>query len=238
MLAKNLVIDYVRLPEAQGADQRRGYRQADYDASGNVNLARRVMFKPMQRLFNQDKRLPLRYCPIQVELELVNSKADAVTTESWEGHQNGINWDISDIQCKCDFLTLGNSLDNGYASHLLSGRSLPINLNTWNHTNQSTGNDQKLSAYITRAATRLKSIFVTLHKPDGVAYKQANDFTTLQALVLNCLWLMSIHKIQIGSELIPEYPVTSVTESFMQLKKTAGRALKCIQVGVVLVNVS
>ena len=131
--------DYVRLPEAQGADQRKGYRQTDYDVSGNVNLARRVTFKPMLGLFNQDKLLPLRYCPIQIELELANSQADAVITESWEGHQNGVNWDISDIQCKWDLLTLDNSLDNEYASHLLSGKSLPINFNTWNHTNQSTG---------------------------------------------------------------------------------------------------
>ena len=81
-------------------------------------LARRVMFKPMLGLFNQDKLLPLRYCPLQIELELVNSQADAVTTETAEGFSNGANWGSSDIQCKCDLLTLGNSRDNEYASHL------------------------------------------------------------------------------------------------------------------------
>ena len=86
--------------------------------------------------------IPLRYCPIQIELELVNSQADAVTTETAEGFQNGANWDISDIQCKCDLLELDSSPSNEYASHLLSGKSLPINFNTWNHTNQSTGNDK------------------------------------------------------------------------------------------------
>ena len=64
-------------------------------------LARRVMLKPKLGLCNQDKLLPLRYCPIQIELELVNSQADAVTTETAEGFSNGANWDISDIQCKC-----------------------------------------------------------------------------------------------------------------------------------------
>ena len=34
------------------------------------------------------------------------------------------------------------------------------------------------------------------------------------------------NQIQIGSKLIPEYPVTSVTESYMQFKKTVGRAFK------------
>ena len=139
--------DYVRLPEAQSDDQRKGYRQTDYDVSGNVSLARRVIFKPMLGLFNQEKLLPLRYCPLQIELELVNSQADAVTTESWEGHQNGFNCDISDIQCKCDLLTLDNSLGNEYASHLLCRKTLPINFNTWNHTNQSTGNDKLHGSY-------------------------------------------------------------------------------------------
>ena len=146
--------DFVKGEAAQAADERKGYRQDDYDRPGNVYLARRVQFKPMLGIFNQEKVTPLRYCPIQIELELVNQHADAVTTETSNGFQNGTNWDISDIQCKCDLLELDSSLSNEYASHLLSGKSLPISFNTWNHTNQSTGNDN-FSAHITRAVTRL-----------------------------------------------------------------------------------
>ena len=109
------------------------------------------MFKPMLGLFNQEKLLPLRYCPLQIELELINYQADAVTLENAEGFINGANRDISGIQCKCDLLTLDNPLDNEYVSHLLSGKSLPINFNTWNHTNQPIGNDNIFSAHVTRA---------------------------------------------------------------------------------------
>ena len=66
----------------------------------------------MLGLFNQEKLIPLRYCPIQIELELVNSQADAVTTAAVEGFTNGVNRDISDIQCKCDLLELDSSLQN------------------------------------------------------------------------------------------------------------------------------
>ena len=121
-----------------------------YDRSGNVNLARRVMFKPMLGLFNQEKLHPLRYCPFQIELELVNYQADAVTLKAQKVPLMvliGILV-ISNVH-KCDLLTLDNSLDNEYASHLLSGKSLPINFNTWNHTNQSTGNENNYSAHIT-----------------------------------------------------------------------------------------
>ena len=151
--------DFVKGDAAQAADKRRGYRQTGYDLSGNVGLSRRVQFKPMLGLFNQEKLIPLRYCPIQIELELVNQQSDAVTIETAEGFQNGGNWDISDIQCKCGLLDLDSSLSNEYASHPLSGKGLPINFNTWSHTNQSTGLDKNFSAHITRAVTRLKSIF-------------------------------------------------------------------------------
>ena len=45
--------DFVKGAAAQAAGQRKGCRQTGYDISGNVGLARRVMFKPMLGLFNQ-----------------------------------------------------------------------------------------------------------------------------------------------------------------------------------------
>ena len=45
---------FVKGAAAQAADQRKSYRQTDYDLSGNVGLARRVMFEPMLGLFNQE----------------------------------------------------------------------------------------------------------------------------------------------------------------------------------------
>ena len=98
---------------AQTADERKGYRQTDHDLSSSVGLARRVQFKPMLGLFSQEQLIPLRYCPIQIELELVNQQADAVTLEATSGFSTGVNWDISDIQCKCDLLELDSSLSNG-----------------------------------------------------------------------------------------------------------------------------
>ena len=179
----------------------------------------------MLGLFNQEKLIPLRYCPIQIELELVNQQADAVTTETSNGFQNGANWDISDMQCKCDLLELDSSLSNEYASHLLSGKSLPMNFNTWNHTNQSTGLDKNFSAHITRAVTRLKSIFITLHKPDNVTYKQVNDFYH-PCTDNGQLTLANEHsyQVQIGAKLVPECPVSSLAESYSQLKETVGRS--------------
>ena len=216
--------DFVKSEEAQPSDDRKAYRQDDCDLSGNVNLSRRVMFKPMLGLFNQAKLIPLRYCPIQIGLELVNSQADAVTIGPTNGFSNGVNWDISGMQCKCDLLELDSSLSNEYASHLLSGKSLPINFNTWNHTNQSTGLDKNFSAHTTRAVTRLKSIFITLHKPDNVTYKQVSRASNhiKFRLVLNSFLSVLL--------VLCQNPIAS-------LRKLLGEVSKCILHGIALVSI-
>ena len=61
-----------KYPETS-TDSRSTYRAKDYDKSGLVTVSRRIIFKPLFGLSNQDKLLPLRYCPIQIELELVNN---------------------------------------------------------------------------------------------------------------------------------------------------------------------
>ena len=124
------------------------YRSGDVDKSGSVFQSRRVVFTPMFGLLHQVKLLPLRYCPLQIEPELVNNGADSVHVGSYNGETHTANWDMTDIQINCDLLTLDNSLENEYASHLLSSKTLPINFSTWNHTNQSTGNAKEfLSTY-------------------------------------------------------------------------------------------
>ena len=206
-------------------DNRKEYRSGDYDKSGLIYASRRVLFKPLFGLLNQDKLLPLRYCPIQIEFELVNSGADAVHVGSYNGETHTANWDITDAQVKCDLLTLDNSLENEYASHLLSGKTLPINFSTWNHTNQSTGNDNNFSANINRALTRLKPVFITLHNTDTAWYKQANNFShPTVSSQSDAYGIADEHQfqVQIGSKLIPEYPVNSLAESLSQLRKTVG----------------
>ena len=123
---------------------RKVYRVSDWDEAGTIEQPRTVLFKPMLGILAQEKLIPLRYCLPTIELELVSSASDCM----FVGVQNGLTstdqWGISDIQCKMDLLTLDSSLQNEYASHLLSGKSLPINFSSFNHTNQSTNGDKTL----------------------------------------------------------------------------------------------
>ena len=111
-------------------------------------------------IFNQDKYLPVKYCPITIELELVNQYSDSARADMSQ------LWSIEDVQLKCDMITLDNQLDNSYAEHLLSGKSIPISYTSYT-TSQQVCSGDATNVNISRSLTRLKSIFVTVYKPPG-----------------------------------------------------------------------
>ena len=99
-----------------------------FDEPLGANAEKVVCFTPMGVLLSQEKYLPIRYCPLQVELELVTNANDAFAPG---GSLANAYFELSDVQVKVDLVTLDNWLDNEYAQHLLSGRSLPINFSTF-----------------------------------------------------------------------------------------------------------
>ena len=135
------------------------------------NKGRIVAFTPLSGILNQDKYLPIRYAPIQIELEVVSNAADAVNTSG----STSTNWNISDVQLQCDVISLDNHLDNEYAQHLLSGKALPINFSSYTTISQAvSGPDVTLN--ISRAVTRLKAVFVTMFSTATASEKEANLF--------------------------------------------------------------
>lgn len=107
------------------------------------------------------KMLPLRYLQgLQIELELVNAYIDAACVLNG----NPPVWEISEVSIKADTLMLDSQLDNEYTSHLLSGKTLPINFSSYVHQVSSVGNTDRPTIALSRAFTRLKSVFITLYK--------------------------------------------------------------------------
>ena len=140
-----------------------------------------VGFKLCSGLLNQPKMLPLKYVPLTIELELVNSANDPIVTPGVNAVFTTLNttndWQMENVQLKCDICNLDNSLQNNYDSHLLSGKSLPINFNTYITQSQAiSGNDVSIS--LNRAITRLKSIFVTFWQ------------STVDIMISTILWIM------------------------------------------------
>ena len=234
--------------EINDADNTLGFSDNDY-LGGYVKGgdARWCMFTPLFGVFHQDKYLPLRYCPITIELEIVNSYTDPIV--SVNGAQpdgapttpdnTSMQWEISVVQVKCDVVTLDNALDNEYAQHLLSGKSLPINFSSYVSQVQIVPNgDFMPKINIARSLTRLKSVFITLFRDsaadpvkagamsnyggDTTMYKECNffyhpAFGYNYEIAIEPEFIMSL-----GAKLFPEYPIRSSAEFFYQLKKAIG----------------
>ena len=138
---------------------------------------------------------------------------------------------INNVQAKMDVVTLDNVLDNEYSQHVLAGKALPINYNTYISQLQSVLSPD-IAVNITRALTRLKSVFITF---DGPHTGASTDWIPLLKTTNNFIHPMNSSatydstkefefQIQIGSKLFPEYPVKSLAEAFYQLRKTLGVA--------------
>ena len=218
-----------------------------------------VLFTPLSGLLNQNKMLPIRYAPITIELELVDTFEDPVLTVPvfttgtdvaltlsatgtalFTPANCATNWSINNVQVKVDVCTLDNALDNSYAQHLLSGKSFPISYNTFVSQMQTIAGQEAPLINVSRALTRLKSVFVTLVKDtssttlsnDRYKYygrKQWNDFFSPMSsdnrdkLTVNHIANGEFeYQLQIGSKLFPEYPVRSHNEAYYQLKKSLG----------------
>ena len=193
------------------------YGTAEVIGSGGTHK-RKLGFKLLSGLLNQGKYLPIRYCPLEIELELVNAVGDA--------QHGSTDWTISDVQLKCDLCTLDNALDNSYAQHILAGKALPINYGTYISQSQVV-TASTFSVNIARAVTRLKSIFLTMvgtNTSSANNIKEYNNFWHPMATgsgAYNAGKEIEMH-VQIGSKLFPEYPIRSVSETFSQLRKTMG----------------
>ena len=204
-----------------------------------------VLFKPLSGILNQNKLLPLRYAPITIELELVDDALEPIISNvpdeapeekpfSFDKKTSSFLWSINNVQVKCDVCTLDNALDNSYAQHLLSGKSLPITYNTFISQMQTIAGQDNPLLNVSRAITRLKSVFVTLNKDltgiraDKVGIKFWNDFFSPMYDGNHDGTLTHRpdgefeFQLQIGSKLFPEYPIRSHNEAYYQLKKTLG----------------
>ena len=188
--------------------------------------------------------IPLRYAPITIELELtanasdcIISLNDAALTIASGGLPYSNSWQIENPVVRCDICTLDNSLQNEYAQLLLSGKSLPINYSSYvNQMQTITGTSPAIN--ITRALSRLKSVFVTFDQVNTMAptstganghiavwKKSWNDFhhpmTYQTGSMYNSLYEME-YQLQVGSKLFPDFPMRSLQEQFYQLRKCMG----------------
>ena len=115
------------------------------------------------------------WCPITLEFEIVSGSTDAVVTPIAAGSaftptNTSTSWQIQDVRIIADVVTLDNGLQNSYAEHILSGKSLPINYSTYITMLQSY-TFPSINVSVTRAASRLKTVFFNFWRGPLKRYK-------------------------------------------------------------------
>jgi hypothetical protein len=149
--------------------------------------SRSVSFKPLFGILNQPKYIPLSWCPMMMEFEMVNNSEDAIaspygTTGAFKDTDTSTAWQIEDVRVVCDIVTLDSALQNSYAEHVLSGKNLPINYSTYVSQFQ-TLTSADFAINVSRAVTRLKSVFINFdnnhdknNTGSALVHKQFNTF--------------------------------------------------------------
>ena len=205
-----------------------------------------VGFKPLCGIFSQYKYIPLKYAPITIELELVNSATEPLIITTGAGNadgnfpsgtsdqsQNNSNqWEINNVKLSCDLCHLHNDLNNAYNEHLLSGKSLPLTMTTFITQSQTVSGYAQLDVQVIRSVSKLVGLFITFNK-DPVNDLTATEvyhkeFTRFYHPMINNTEaengfynadLDLEFQIQLGSKLYPEYPCNSLTQCFYHLRK-------------------
>jgi hypothetical protein len=195
------------------------------------------MFKPLCGLFNQTKYLPLRYMPIELELELADNNEPIITDflagSAYTNDNTSKTWRIENCQIKCDLVSLDNALDNSYVNHLLGGNTLKIVYDTYISSIQTiVSADTQVN--VSRSLTSLRSVFMSLDKNFTEARikwcnKSWNTFYSTMignrdgpSNIKDSDWEIKNLQLSIGSKLYPEYPIKSHAECFYNLRKSLG----------------
>ena len=100
-----------------------------------------------------------------MEFEIIGDAAEAFADSVAGGHflpiDTGNYWSMSDVRLVGDVVSLDSALQNSYAEHVLSGKSLPIDYGTY-ITMQQTITGDNISVNVSRAVSRLKTVFCSL----------------------------------------------------------------------------
>ena len=137
----------------------------------------------MLGLFLQDKMLPIKKCPITIELEMVSDPTLPIVsgnlttiagTNKFADNNCSSKWQLENVQVKVDMCTLDNSLDNSYTEYEVGGKSLPIKYNTFISQFPTLSSKNSL-INVSRAVKRLRSVFITLDKTTNATYPEGTN---------------------------------------------------------------
>ncbi len=170
---------------------------------------RTVCVHLMSSFLGQGKMIPLSMVPVILELELGELNDCFLGTEA--------QWEISRPRLVGDVLQVDQSLVNSYASHLISGRSLPIAMSGLYSVKSSVPTGSSIYSFpIARGFTRLNTVYVSFWDGSG---KYANSFFSPLAGKTNTDSNDGFeYYLNVGSERHPQFSIDSHQECFYRLR--------------------
>ncbi len=170
---------------------------------------RTVCVHLMSSFLGQGKMIPLSMVPVILELEL------GELNDCFAGGDN--QWEISRPRLVADVLQVDQSLQNSYASHLLSGKSLPINMTGLYSVKSAVPTGSSLYSFpIARGFTRLNTVYISFW--DGTGKYVNNFFSPLVGKINTTENDDFEFYLNVGSDRFPQFSVDSHQECFYRLR--------------------
>ncbi len=170
---------------------------------------RTVCVHLMSSVLGQGKCIPLNMVPVILELELGELNDCFLGTEN--------QWEISRPRLVADVLQVDQSLQNSYAAHLLSGKSLPIAMTGMYSVKSAVPTGSSIYSFpIARGFTRLSAVYISFW--DGLGKYVNNFFSPLNGKDNTADNDDFEFYLNVGSDRYPQFSVDSHQECFYRLR--------------------
>jgi len=186
-----------------------------------------VSFRPLCGILRQPTYLCLKYmASLTFEFELINSADDVVLAADTN---TSTNWQIENPMIQADLCQIDNALQNRFDQHMLDGKNISIPYTQIITSTQTTVASKDIQINITRSASRLQKLYMTMNSANGVNTnldrKPFNLFyhpmggpgdgsggTAAGGPYFSDRELQ--FQVQIGAKSIPERPIESISQAY------------------------
>ena len=175
-----------------------------------ANAVKTIIFRPsVLGICNQPLWIPPFLGSQGCVLELHLTNPDLFMAAGLNQSQT---YSLSNVRALCDVFTLDSGLSNTYASHVLAGKPLVFPLKNLVVTSfQLNAGTPSFDVNVSRAVSRLNSVFVTLHGATGPQVQDVNTFISANPETIQ-------GRVQIGSKQWPDgQNVTGVSQFWYRL---------------------
>ena len=150
----------------------------------NFGVSKTMFHKPLLGICQQKNFIPTLALTSQglvLEILLCSGMADPLLTGD-DGALAGDppqDWSLEQVRLHCDVLKINSQMQNSYASHILTGKSLTIPMRSYT-TVRFTNTAEQCLLQVPRSFSRLNSVMVTFYKKEGGPQSSSATNTTIQ----------------------------------------------------------